>query len=288
MHRTEGKQGLLQEKWVLWAQIFALVGSFVVAYFPVWRDLVLSWSRSEDYSHGFLIVPLSLYIVWRKREKFSEYVLKPNRWGLGLAVSALAIYIFAEAAEITTLASLTLIPLIFGVIIYLCGADAARELRFPILLLLFMIPVPAQIYSSVTIPLQLLVSKASVWLAANVGIPVYREGNVIHIPGHTLEVVKACSGLRSMVSLLTISVVLGYMTLRSNGLRGILFLSAVPVAVLVNIVRVLVLIGMFEYIGKDLTEGTAHTMFGIGIFGLALGMIVGVRGVISFWDRAES
>jgi exosortase len=175
--------------------------------------------------------------------------------------------------------------LLGGVIIYLYGFLTLKELCFPIVFLLFMIPIPAQIYSALTIPLQLFVSKVSVWIAAHLGVPIYREGNIIHLPDRTMQVVQACSGLRSMISLLALGGIFGYLTLRSNLLRVILFLSGIPAAILVNIIRVLLLVATFHYFTFDLTQGTVHTIFGMVIFLLALMLMYGMKGILSHWDK---
>ena len=144
---------------------------------------------------------------------------------------------------------------------------------------------PSQVYSILTIPLQLFVSKISVALAAFLEVPIYREGNVLYLPDKTFQVVQACSGLRSMISLLTLSLILGYFTLRSNSLKIVLFFSGIPVAVLVNIVRVSLLVLAFYYLGLDLTSEGIHTVFGMLIFLLALISIVGFKVLLSFWDK---
>jgi exosortase len=181
-----------------------------------------------------------------------------------------------------------MILFIAGVIISFYGFKVLKELLFPLAVLLFMIPVPAQIYASLTVPLQLLVSAVSTWIASVLGIPVYREGNVIHLPEHTLQVVQACSGLRSMISLLTLSAIFAYLTLKSNFLRTILFLSGIPAAIAVNIFRVLAMAFAFYYFNYDLAHGSVHTMFGVVIFFLALAIIASVKGVLTIWDRSAT
>jgi len=178
-----------------------------------------------------------------------------------------------------------MVLLLAGAIIYLYGFLIFKELLFPLVFLLFMIPIPGQIYSSLTIPLQLFVSNVSVWLASTIGISIYREGNVIHLPDRTMQVVQACSGLRSMVSLLMLSAIFGYFTLRSNFLRAVLFVSGLPAAILVNIIRVLLLVTAFYYLNYDLTTGTIHTLFGMTIFILALIFIAIAQKVLSTWDK---
>ncbi|MFC1814848.1 exosortase/archaeosortase family protein [Thermodesulfobacteriota bacterium] len=262
--------------------------TFIFAYFPVWKILIMSWYGSDDYSHGFFIVPISLFIIWQKRQTLSQISIHPSVWGLVLVVFSLLLYLVAHFAEIVTLSSFSMVLFLAGAVLYLYSYGMLKELLFPLFLLLFMIPVPAQIYATLTIPLQLFVSKASVWLASLFGLPVYREGNVIDLPNHTLQVVQACSGLRSMISLLTLGAVFGYFTLRSNVLRTILFLSGIPAAIFVNIIRILVMILAFYYFNYDLTTGSIHTVFGVIIFMLALLFIAMMKGILLPWDKSTA
>jgi exosortase len=150
-----------------------------------------------------------------------------------------------------------------------------------------MIPIPAQLYSSLTIPLQLLVSRISTEIAGLIGVPVFREGNVIHIPQQTLEVVQACSGLRSMMTLLTLSTVFGYLSLNSNLLRIGLAFTTIPAAILVNIVRVTAIIISLYYFNRDLMSGSLHNLTGVCMFLLSLIIFVAVRGIFSIWDTSS-
>ena len=263
-----------------------LFATFIIAYFPVWKNLVHTWSTSDEYSHGFLIIPINCFILWQKRKILAEIPAKPSRWGLVIAISALLLYLFANSAEISTLSSLSMLPVLAGIIIYIYGFSMFKEFLFPLFLLLFMIPVPSQIYSALTVPLQLFVSKIGVDISNAIGITVFREGNVIYLPDHRLQVVQACSGLRSLISLLTLCVVFGYFTLKSNFSRGVLFLCGIPTAIFVNIIRVLLILLAFYYFNFDLTEGVMHTIFGMIIFILALGIITSARGLISVWEKS--
>lgn len=265
-----------------------LFGTFILAFFPVWNRLVLSWYSSDQYSHGFFIIPITLYIIWRKKDVLGKTPIIPSWWGMALVIFSLLLYLFAHFAEILTLTSFSMILLLAGVIIYLYGFLIFKELLFPLVFLFFMIPIPGQIYSSLTTPLQLFVSKVSVWLASTIGIPIYREGNVIHLPDRTMQVVQACSGLRSMVSLLMLSAIFGYFTLKSNILRFALFLSGIPAAIFVNIIRVSLMVFAFYYFNYDLTKDSVHTVFGIIIFIIALIIIALSKGVLSIWDKSTT
>jgi exosortase len=263
-----------------------LIAAFFAATFPLWKALIGTWSSSDEYSHGFFIIPLSCYIGWRKKDTLLDIPAKPSNLGLAFTILSLLLYLFAHLAEISTVRSFSVILIITGTIIYFYGFNVLKELMFPLSLLLFMIPVPAQIYAKLTIPLQLFVSKSSTWLAAVFGLPIYREGNVIHLADQTFQVVRACSGLRSMISLLTLSAVSGYFTLRSNFLRSILFVSAIPAAIFVNIIRVLLMVLAYHFFTYDLTTGTIHKVFGLVIFLLALAFLVGVRALLTLWDSS--
>jgi exosortase len=226
-----------------------------------------------------------LYIIWLKRGVLSASTTVGSWVGLPIAVLSLMAYLFARAGEILTLASLSMIGFIAGTVLFLFGFRFLRLVLFPLLLLLFMIPVPAQIYASLTIPLQLLVTKATALLASFAGIPIYCEGNVIHHSRGTFEVVQACSGLRSIMALLTLGAVFGYFTLSSNILRTILFVTAIPIAVAVNILRVFAMVAAIHFLGIDLTVGTPHTILGISLFGIAVAIFVLIRKGLALWER---
>jgi exosortase len=141
---------------------------------------------------------------------------------------------------------------------------------FPLLALFFMIPVPEQLMVALTFPLQLLVTEASVWLASLIGIPIIHEGNVIVLPKGTFQVVQACSGLRSIMAMLTLGSFLAYLTLRSNIFRSLLVLLAIPIAIAANILRVFILIAAFHFLSIDLSAGAIHTALGVGVFGVSI------------------
>jgi exosortase A len=262
----------------------AFLGGIIIVFLPVWKGLVHTWWSSDEYSHGFLIIPLSLYIVWRKRAALGKLRMEPSAWGLAVGIGSLLLYLLGQAGEIATLSSLSVILFLSGVIIYLFGFPTLKAVSFSLFLLVFMIPVPGQLYSELTVPLQLMVSRVSAWIASHLGVALYQEGNLLHLADRTFEVLYACSGLRSLISLLALSAVFGYFTLQRKALRAVLFLSAVPAAILVNMVRVLLMILVFYYFGYDLTAHKIHSIFGIFIFFLAVLLIMATRWLLGRWD----
>ena len=277
MKSVKNKNGLLMA-------VFA--GFFIIVFFSVMKQLIGLWINSDDHSYGLFIIPISIYIMWQKKDDLIKTPIQSEMKGLIIVISALFLYLLSKFADILTLAPASMVLFIFGSVLFIFGSGMVKKLLFPLCFLFFIVPVPAQIYSALTIPLQLFVTKASVLIASMLGIPLFREGNVIHLPERTLEVVQACSGLRSLVSLLTLAVVFGYLSLKSNVLRTLLFISGLPVAVCVNILRVLLMIIAFHYLNLDLTKDSVHSFFGMIIFVVALIIIAIIRKVLVSWDKS--
>ncbi len=263
---------------------FLLAGAFLFTFFPVLKDLWGSWYYSDEYSHGFFIIPIAIYICWQKKEHLRQISIINSRIGLLGFILSILLYIGAKFAGIATIASFAMIFCLIGLILFLYGWEMMKELIFPLFFLAFMIPVPDQIYSSLTIPLQLIVSKISVSMLSSMGLAILREGNVIYLPDRTLEVVQACSGLRSLMSLWTLSIVMGYFSLRKNIFRFTLFVSALPIAIVVNIIRVSILIIVSYYFQYDLAADSVHTIYGLFVFFIALATIFGFQKVMVIWD----
>jgi exosortase len=253
----------------LWSGLSA---AFLIGYLPVWQHLVSAWATNDDYSHGFAIVPLTIYIFWSKRQALMAEVKKGPNIGLLIVIVSLLLNLFASAGEIQTLRALTMLPFLVGAVLYLFGVTVFRMSLFPLALLVFMIPIPAQILAALTVPLQLIVTKISGILARGIGIPLLLQGNLIHIPAQTFEVVQACSGLRSIMTLATLGAFMGYFTLQRNWQRAVLLLSALPIAIAVNIVRVFAMVAFSFFTEIDLTQGAAHTAVGLIVFMLSLAL----------------
>ena len=176
---------------------------------------------------------------------------------------------------------------IVGALIFLFGIQALRVYFTPLLLLLMLIPFPDQLYIQLTFPLQLKVSQMSAAIVDWVGIPVFRAGNVLTIPEKSFEVIEACSGLRSVITLLTLSVIMGFFVLRQVPSKVILIAISVPVAIVVNLIRVVSIILLFHFFGLDLYQGTLHTLTGLVIFGLALAVLFLAGRILEFWENKK-
>lgn len=267
---------------LLYLVVFAL---FMVGYFPALQLLVEKWLASEDYSHAFLTLPILLYIGWSQRARL---MAGPGRYqpvGLAVLLVATLLYVFSLVAQVHSLILAAFFMAVLGVVVYLWGLVALKHLFIPLVLFALLIPVPDQLYIQLTAPLQLKVSQISEVAVRLVGVPILREGNVMITPLKNFEVVEACSGMRSLVTLLTLAIILGYFLLSKGISKFVLVSAGFPTAIFINIVRVVAAVLLFHFFGWDLTEGTPHTLLGIATFLIALMILYLTYTVLDLWEQ---
>jgi len=249
-------------------------GAFLFLYFETLCDMVGQWSNDPNYSHGFLIPFISGYLLWENKEKISLTEVKPTNWGIVILLVGLSVYFIGNlSGELFTM-KFSMLVVLTGAILFTYGTERFKAVSFPFFYLIFMIPLPYILYDAVAFPLKLFVSRISVDFLSSIGILVMREGNIIHLVDTTLEVADACSGIRSIISLLAISTILAYMTQKTWIKRIMLTLFAVPIAIFVNSIRVIGTGVLAEKYGSAVAEGFFHEFAGLLIFGVAIVMLV--------------
>lgn len=258
----------------------AVVGAVVWVYWPVLVRLVDAWSNDDNYSHGFLIVPVAAYFAWERKARFEAAVRKPSWMGLVVFLGSLLVLLAGLLGSELFLTRVSIIGSIAGLVLFLFGWEHLKIMAFPIGFLLLMVPLPAIIFNQIAFPLQLLASRAGEWAIASVGIPVLREGNVLILAKTTLEVAEACSGIRSLVSLITLGIVYGYFMDNRIWVRVLIVASTIPVAIFANAARVAGTGIASHWIGKEAAEGFLHESAGIIVFAFAFVMILVVERVI--------
>lgn len=252
-----------------------------LVFWQVFVRLVDAWWVDGNYSHGFLIVPIALYFVWERRANLIAAAPKPSILGLVLILGGLAVLLAGLWGSELFLSRIALLPVIAGIVLFLFGWNHLRILAFPIAFLFLMIPIPAIIFNQIAFPLQLLASKTGEWAISAVGIPVLREGNLLHLAHTTLEVAEACSGIRSLVSLITLGVVYGYFIDPRSWVRMLIVASAIPVAILANGARVAGTGMAAQWIGPEAADGFFHEFSGWIVFLFAFAMILILQRVIA-------
>jgi len=270
---------------------FAIVFAILFTYAAVLVKLSHDWWTDENYSHGLLIPFIIGYILWLQRDKFAAEPARPSvlLGGLAVAFSLFALWTGVAGAELYT-QRMSLVLLIVGTVVYFGGLGFLKLILVPLGLLILAIPIPAIIFNKIAFPLQLFASRCAVWSMNLLGIPVLRQGNIIELKPlnsfdtKKLEVVEACSGIRSLMTLMTLAVVFAYFTYpRSNdsdGPRGkfgwlrsfgfwrsvIIVLSAVPIAILTNASRVSGTGILSHYYGTGVADGFFHSFSGWAIY----------------------
>lgn len=245
---------------IVWFGILLLL-----AYGPVLGRLVRQWLSDPDMGHGLLVPLVAAYIAWSRREQLARAPRAVNWWGLPLVIyGSLQMMLGTLGAELFLSRTAFLVSLT-GAILLLCGLPVLRVLAFPLFLLLFMIPVPRVIFNQIALPLQLLASQAAETVLAWLGIPVLREGNILELASQRLNVVEACSGIRSLLSLSFLALVYAHFFDEKPWMRAALLAASVPIAILANASRVAVTGILSEY-DPALAEGFFHSAEGWVIF----------------------
>jgi len=254
----------------------ALIGaSILTVYAPVLTSLVEQWASDENYSHGFVVVPFALWFAWRERRSLTCAKPQPHRVGLLLAVLSMFGFVAGQFAAEQFLTRLSLLGVIAGAMLFLWGPAHLRKLAFSLALLLLAIPIPALILNQIAFPLQLLASRAGEAAVSAAGIPILREGSVLVLPEMKLEVVEACSGIRSLASLLTMALILGKLAEPRPWARVALVVLTIPVAIAANAARVAGTGLASAWIGPQAAEGFFHSFSGWLVFVAAFGALVG-------------
>lgn len=264
----------------------ALIGALVLAiYAGILLKLVSDWWQIPDFSHGFLVPIFSAYLVWTKRKALAETAISPSWSGVVVVSAGLVVLFLGVYGAEMFLSRVSLVILLAGFVLSFGGPHFLKELRFPLLVLLLAIPIPAILFSQITFPLQILASKLASDLLPLFGVPILREGNVLQLPSMSLEVAEACSGIRSLMSLFTLSVFFGYFMEKSALRRTVLALASIPIAIAANAVRIFGTGMCVQYWNPDKAQGFFHEFSGWVMFIVSLGCLLIIHRAMQWLPR---
>jgi exosortase len=273
-------QPALSHDW-RWQRLL-LLGLVGCLYGAILFHLARQWSNDANFSHGFFVPIFSLFVLWQDRARLARQPDKPSNWGLLIILAALSVLVLGVLGAELFLSRISLLLLLAGLVIFLRGWPMFRAVLFPWAFLILMIPVPAIIFGEITFPLQILASKVAAMLLPLLGVPVLREGNVIHLPAMSLEVAEACSGIRSLISLTTLAIIYGYLVETRTWVRVALALASIPIAVAANSLRIVGTGLLVQYWDPEKAEGFFHTFSGWLIFVVSLAMLFLLHRLLQF------
>ena len=256
--------------WVPVACFAALMG---ILYLPTIYAMAKEWFYLEEMGHGMFVPFIAGYIVWQKRDEILRQPIKPVWWGVPIMLLGFLQLLIGRLGADFFIERTSLFVSLIGLILTCCGPAVLRTLAFPLVICLFMIRIPLFIYSQITFPLQIFASVVAERALSLLGIPVFRDGNVLDLASQRLSVVEACSGIRSLISLMFLSLVYAYFFDPKKWMRLVLVVAAVPIAIVANSARVTIT-GIISEYNKQFAEGTYHTFEGWLIFMVALVILV--------------
>lgn len=261
--------------------VCGLIVALFGIYFPILRNMVHHWSVVEDYQHGFIIAPLAVFFAYERRWELEEARIQGSWLGiLPLLIGLTSITIGRLGTELMTMRWGFVFTLI-GLILLLLGRDIFRILAFPLLFLFLMVPLPQSLVNTVAFPLQLMAAQFAVYSLQELGIPALVEGNIIHLAHTELFVHEACSGLRSLMALITLGVVFAHFFKRGVlWIQILLVASTIPIAIFVNAFRVALTGYLAHHFGEEAASGVIHDFQGIFTFGMAFFILLGEGRVI--------
>jgi len=269
----------LQNAQLAWGA--ALIGILMMAvYYRVLAKLVTDWWQIPDFSHGFLVPIFAAYLIWANRKTLLKAKVAPTWSGVAVVALGLVVLLLGVYGAELFLSRISLVILLAGLVLSFGGWELLKELRFPLLVLVLAIPIPAIIFNEITFPLQILATKLASALLTLFDVPVLREGNIIQLAAMKLEVAEACSGIRSLVSLFTLAIFYGYFLEKSPLRRTVLAVASIPIAIAANAVRIFGTGLCVQYWDPDKAMGFFHEFQGWVMFLISLGCLFVVHRIM--------
>ncbi|KIX13206.1 membrane protein [Dethiosulfatarculus sandiegensis] len=249
--------------------------------------MVENWWNDPNYSHGFLVPLVSFGLIWRRRTQLKRAAAGPEPWGLLFIGIGLFMLLVGQLGHEFYLKRLSLIPVLWGLTLLNWGWKLGAKVIFPFAYLALMVPLPYILYDAVAFPLRLVAASIAGWFFELFGVPVLVEGNVLHLPHIVLNVVDACSGIRSLISLLAVGVIMAYMVLPNRWVKVLVVVFVIPVAVFTNALRVVAGGILAKFYGPQALEGTVHDFTGWLVFMAAFALLGGITWLLNRLTRRK-
>ncbi|HOW42810.1 MAG TPA: exosortase/archaeosortase family protein [Candidatus Omnitrophota bacterium] len=241
-----------------------------IIYIPTFIWMFNSWNVADSYySHGPLVPLIAIFIFWLKRKQLKSLKIKPSHAGWLFLTPGIFIQLLSAVWRVNFTSGISLLLVIPGIVLLFLGPSVLRLLWFPIAFLTFMLPLPMVAIANISFKLKIFAAQMATWMVNAMGIPAIREGSVIKTHNAHLTVEDPCSGIRSLIALIALGALMAYFSRLSRPKKLILFAASLPIAVLANVIRIIVLTLVSEIYGMHLATGFFHDMMGYAVFALA-------------------
>jgi len=268
----------------VWSAV-AVGALLILLFYPTLGRLIEEWDSNIYYSHGYLMLPLALWLSWRKREVLQVVPVEPTWRGLSLLLTGLVLFSIGRKADILFAQGLSFLLVVAGSIYTLKGKAVLKELAFPIGILFFMIPLPYLLLDPIGFPMKEFAAATSSSLLQAFGVPIFQDGVYLYLPNYLLVVEDVCNGLRSLISMMMVGTVMAYILLPSITDRIILTAVSIPIALGANILRILLTAVLGFYVSGEFAEGFLHEFSGLFVFLVSLGALMGVERILAWKEQ---
>jgi exosortase D (VPLPA-CTERM-specific) len=258
----------------MWIAFLVACVAIGVAFFPSLQALIGVWFESEEFSYGPILPFIFGFLIWQQRDLIERSAFTGSWWGVALLVAAASVALLGQLAAVPVLSHVGIVVALSGLTLATCGWVVFRKLIGAFAILLLAIPLPAFLMNTLSLELQLLSSKIGVAIVRLFGISVFLEGNVIDLGSYKLQVAEACSGLRYLFPLMTLGFLMAYLFKAKMWKRIVLFLSSIPIAILMNSIRIGAIGVMVDRWGVAMAEGFLHDFEGWAVFMASAGVMV--------------
>lgn len=264
-----------------------IIALLILIYWPTFVWMKARFLEADSYySHGFLVPLVFLFLIWNKRKELKTSRTEPLNLGLFLLIPALLMHLVAYRWGINFISGFSLIFILFGLSLYLFGSEFTRHLVFPILFLVFMVPLPQVMIIHISFKMKIFAAQVATSIVNLMGIHAVRDGSNVLLPNTVLTVGDPCSGLRSLISLTALGALYAYLSKIPSIRKVVLFLVSIPLALLANIIRIVMLLIVAFVYGSEVATGKFHDFSGFLLFVIALlGLIIAGR--ILSWEKEK-
>ncbi len=272
---TENKEVIWRSSSGLWIFVFVVAALLGITFYIGIREMIHVWNVREEYSYGYLIPFITLFLIWQRKNVVEGIPFSGSWVGVLVVAFGLMLFFLGSLSTIKTIVQYALLIVVIGSALAIMTWKGLKPVFIPLLFLAFMVPLPGVFLNNLSSQLQLLSSDIGVGITRLFGISVYLEGNVIDLGSYKLQVVEACSGLRYLFPLMALSFICAYIFEGAFWKRAVIFLSSMPITVLMNSFRIGVIGVLVEYWGIAQAEGFIHNFEGWAVFMACFGIIVG-------------